>query len=80
MDDKNKWEIDRLTETKKDHEKRIGELEHFKTQTIERLKTLFNKIKNIESTNKFVSKTAFTLIAGGIITAIGALLNWILTR
>lgn len=87
MSEENKWQIERLKEKeseirrqKEEHEARIRELELFRTETIERLKTLFGKIKDIESTNKFVSKTAVTVISGGMVTAVISLLNWIVSR
>ncbi len=83
--EQNKWEIERLKEKEKEekrlreeHEKRLRELERFRIETVERLKTLFNKIKDIESSNQFVSKTFFTVILGGLVTAVGALLKWLM--
>lgn len=87
MEEKNKWAIQRLDEKtaenkrrREDHEVRIRELESFKTETIERLKTVFNRLKDIEQSNQWVSKTFFTLIFGGVVTAVGTFLNWALSR
>lgn len=83
----NKWEIKRLNERVNEANKRITQNERtirehelFKVQTIEQLKTAFNRLKEIEHSNKWVSKTFFTLIFGGILTAVGSFINWALSR
>lgn len=84
--EQNKWEIKQLKEKAEDEkqlrvamEKEIKEIQSFRTKTIEQLKTLFNEVKSMKKSNQWVSKTAFTLIFGGIVTAVGAFIKWMFT-
>lgn len=79
MDEKD-YRIKRLQEDVKDNSEKIMELEAFKHTTIERLKTLFERIKNIEKSNKWVSQSFFYLILSGVIGAIFSLIGWLITR
>lgn len=85
-DDRHKWELERLTEKFEDEkklrvemEKEVKDIQSFRTKTIEQIKTLFNEVKSIKKSNQWVSKTAFTLILGGIVTAVGAFIKWAFT-
>lgn len=84
MQDKNEWEINKLKEKIDDQRKEIRDINRdlkefrdFKVETVERLKTIFNRLKDIEASNKWVSKTFFTLIAGGMVTAVGSLISYL---
>lgn len=79
MDEKD-YRIKRLQEDVKENSKKITELEAFKYTTIERLKTLFERIKGIEKSNKWVSQSFFYLILSGVIGAVFSLIGWLITR
>ena len=79
MDEKD-YRIKRLQEDVKENSKKITELESFKYTTIERLKTLFERIKDVEKSNKWVSQSFFYLILSGVIGAIFSLIGWLITR
>lgn len=79
MDEKD-YRIKRLQEDVKENSKKITELEGFKYTTIERLKTLFERINDIEKSNKWVSQSFFYLILSGVIGAIFSLIGWLITR
>jgi len=79
MDEKN-WRVERIEETQKDHGKRITELEKFKYSTIEKLKTIFERLKDLEKSSKWVSQSFFYLILTGIIGSVFALVQWLIMR
>lgn len=79
MDEKD-YRIKRLQEDVKENSKKITELEGFKYTTIERLKTLFERINDIEKSNKWVSQSFFYLILSGVIGAVFSLIGWLITR
>lgn len=58
----------------KELEERVDELEDFKTATIEKLKTLFEKIKDLNDSNQWLKRTLFTMIGGGVMTIITTIL------
>ncbi|MGX7596279.1 hemolysin XhlA family protein [Planococcus plakortidis] len=58
----------------KELEERVDELEDFKTATIEKLKTLFEKIKDLNDSNQWLKRTLFTMIGGGVVTIITTIL------
>lgn len=80
MDDKTKWDVDRLKEQSENHDKRLDELEDFKISTVEKLKTVFERIKELESTNRWMSQSFFYLLGGGVVSAIGALIVWLIQK
>lgn len=55
-------------------ENRVDELEDFKTATIIKLKTLFEKIKDLNDSNQWLKRTLFTMIGGGVVTIITTIL------
>lgn len=80
MDDKTKWEVERLKKTSEKHDERISKLEIFQVSTIEKLKTIFERLKDIEKTNKWVSQSFFYLLLGGVISAVTSLIVWLIQR
>jgi len=87
MNERNEWEIERLhkrLETQDEkiekQDEEISDLIIFRTETIERLRTLFNRIQNIEKSNKWVSQTFYTLILSGLISMILAFVNWVMNQ
>ena len=79
MDNEEKWRVDNLERTQADHNERIRELEGFKTATVEKLKTIFERLKSIENSNKWVSQSFFYILLSGIVSAVFALINWLIT-
>ena len=79
MDNEEKWRVDNLERTQADHNERIRELEGFKTATVEKLKTIFERLKAIENSNKWVSQSFFYILLSGIVSAVFALINWLIT-
>lgn len=80
MDEKTKWEVDRLKEDTAKHDRHLKDLEKFKTTTIEQMKTVFERIKDLESTNKWMSQSFFYLLGGGVVSAVGALIVWLIQK
>lgn len=80
MDDKTKWEVERLKEASAKHDERIGRLEVFQISTVEKLKTIFERLKDIEKTNKWVSQSFFYLLLGGVVSAVMSLIVWLIQR
>jgi DNA repair exonuclease SbcCD ATPase subunit len=85
MDEKN-WRVKRLEEaqkryeeTQKDHGKRLTDLEKFKYSTVEKLKTIFERLKALEKSNKWVSQSFFYLILSGVIVTVFSLIQWLIT-
>lgn len=79
MDDKN-FRINHIEERQKDHSKRISDLEKFKYSTVEQLKTIFNRLKDLEQSSKWVSQSFFYLILSGVIGAVFSAIGWFITR
>ena len=79
MDNEEKWRVDNLERTQADHNERIRELEGFKTATVEKLKTIFERLKAIENSNKWVSQSFFYILLSGVVSAVFALINWLIT-
>ena len=79
MDNEEKWRVNKLEETQDKHEGRIQELEIFKEGTTEKLKTVFTRLKEIENSNKWVSQSFFYILLSGIVSAVFALINWLIT-
>ena len=79
MDNEEKWRVNKLEETQDKHEGRIQELEIFKEGTTEKLKTVFTRLKAIENSNKWVSQSFFYILLSGIVSAVFALINWLIT-
>lgn len=85
LDEKNSWEIENL---KKDTDRqenkldsfdgRLKSLENYRVESVQMFKTVFNRLNSIESNNKWVSRTFFGLIFGGVATAIGSFLKWLI--
>lgn len=82
MEDENKWkwEVERLKEDTANHGERLDSLEDFKTSTVEKLRTIFERIKDLESTNRWMSQSFFYLLGGGVVSAIGALIVWLIQK
>ncbi len=86
-DKKTQWEVDRLKETSKKHEKkldkhdeRLDELEKFKFSTTEKLITIFKNIEEIKKSNQWWSKTFIGLLLGAIFSATTSLVVWLIQR
>ena len=79
MDNEEKWRVDNLERTQANHDDRIRELEGFKTATVEKLRTIFERLKAIENSNKWVSQSFFYILLSGIVSAVFALINWLIT-
>ncbi len=80
MDEKTKWEVDKLKEEVEKNQEEISKLNEFKTKTIEQLKTLFNTVDEIKKGNRWMSQSFIYLLAGGIISGITSLLIWLIQR
>lgn len=78
--DKTQWDVEQLKKESADHKQRINELEDFKISTVEKLKTIFERIKELESTNRWLSQSFFYLLGGGVISVIGALIVWLIQK
>lgn len=70
VDEKTKWEVDQLKEAVKKHDTRIKDVEDFKISTIEKLKTIFERLKEIEKSNKWVSQSFFYILFSGVLAAV----------
>ena len=79
MDNEEKWRVDNLERTQANHDDRIRELEGFKTATVEKLRTIFERLKAIENSNKWVSQSFFYILLSGVVSAVFALINWLIT-
>ena len=79
MDNEEKWRVNNLEQTARDHEKRIRESEKFRESTVQQLKTIFERLKVIENSNKWVSQSFFYILLSGIVSAVFALINWLIT-
>ena len=79
MDNEEKWRVNKLEETQEKHASKIQELEIFKEGTTEKLKTVFTRLKEIENSNKWVSQSFFYILLSGIVSAVFALINWLIT-
>lgn len=66
--------LGQVEEKTKALEVRVDELEDFKTATIIKLKTLFEKIKDLNDSNQWLKRTLFTMIGGGVVTIITTIL------
>ena len=77
--DEQKWRVERLEKKVDENSKTINELEIFKASTIEKLKTVFERLKTIEKTNKWVSQSFFYLLIGGVISLLFSLVQWLIT-
>lgn len=80
MDDERNYRVRQLEKTKEKHENRISELERFQSSTVEKLRTIFERLKNLEKSNKWVSQSFFYLILSGAIGAVFSLIGWLITR
>lgn len=79
MDNEEKWRVNNLEQTARDHEKRIRESEKFRESTVQQLKTIFERLKAIENSNKWVSQSFFYILLSGMVGAVFALINWLIT-
>ena len=79
MDEKN-YRVTQIEEKQKNHDSRLTELEKFKYTTVEQLKTIFNRLKDLEKSNKWVSQSFFYLILTGVISAVFSAIGWLITR
>lgn len=80
------WRVKRLEEEQKKQgermdkqDNRIDSLEKFQYATIEKLKTIFERLKEIEKTNKWVSQSFFYLILSGAIGVGFFFFQWLIT-
>lgn len=55
-------------------ENEVDELKEFKTATIEKLTTVFEKIKDLNDSNQWLKRSIFTLIGGGVLTIVSTIL------
>lgn len=85
MAEKTKWEVDNIKGRLdkhdlhlKENDKHLNELEAFKTSTIEKLKTIFRRLKEIEKSSKWVSQSFFYLLFSGVITAVVTFVGWLI--
>ena len=54
-------------------EDEVDELKEFKTATIEKLTTVFEKIKDLNDSNQWLKRSIFTLIGGGVLTIVSTI-------
>ncbi len=73
------WRVKRLEEEQGKHGERLDKLEKFQYATIEKLKTIFERLKEIEKTNKWVSQSFFYLILSGAIGVGFFFFQWLIT-
>lgn len=74
------WRIKQLEDSWADAKMRLMELERFKYTTVEQLKTLFEEVRELKRSNKWISQTFFYLLIGGVISAVSSLIVWLMTR
>lgn len=74
------WRVERLEDDNKESKKRLDELEKFQYSTVEKLKTVFERLREIEKSNKWVSQTFFYLLIGGVFSAVSSLIVWLIQR
>lgn len=72
------WRIEHLMESDRETKRRLSELERFQYATVEKLKAIYERLKNIEKSNKWVNQSFIYLLSGGIVTAIGSLIVWLI--
>lgn len=80
MLDEQKYRIGQIEKKQERDSERITELERFKYSTIEKLKTIFERLKDLEKSSKWVSQSFFYLILSGAIGAVFSLIGWLITR
>jgi len=78
MDEKN-WRVERLEKIVDEQGSDISDLKIFKASTVEKLKTVFERLNTIEKTSKWVSQSFFYLLIGGVISLIFSLVQWLIT-
>lgn len=78
--DENKYRFNQIEKTQESHSERLRELEKFKYSTIEQLKTVFNRLKDLEQSSKWVSQSFFYLILSGVIGAVFSAIGWFVMR
>lgn len=78
--DEQKYRIGQIEKKQERDSERITELERFKYSTIEKLKTIFERLKDLEKSSKWVSQSFFYLILSGAIGAVFSLIGWLITR
>lgn len=79
MENEEKWRVNKLEETQSDHDERIRDLEGFREATVQQLKTIFERLRAIENSNKWVSQSFFYILLSGVVSAVFALINWLIT-
>lgn len=77
--DKTKWQVEELKEKVQQNTKEIDKLKSFKDTTVEQLKTVFNRLKDIEKTKQWFSQSFFYLILSGAIGAVFFFIQWLVT-
>ncbi|WP_077325802.1 hemolysin XhlA family protein [Virgibacillus siamensis] len=80
MDEREKWRIKRLEDDNERMKNELDDLQRFKESTVEKLKTVYERIQDLESTNQWISRSFFYVIFGGVISAFGSLIVWLITR
>lgn len=80
MSDEKNWRVEHLAAEQEKHGKRLDELERFQYSTIEKLKTIFERLKEIEQTNRWVSQSFFYIIFSGAIGAVFTVIVWLVQR
>lgn len=78
--DEQKWRVERVEKIQDEHDDRIKDLEKFKYSTIEKLKTIFQRLSDLEKSSKWVSQSFFYLILSGAISSVFFFIQWLVTR
>lgn len=79
MENEENWRVKKIEKTQEEHSQQIRELENFKWATVEKLRTIFERLKEIENSNKWVSQSFFYILISGVVSAVFALINWLIT-
>lgn len=78
MGDVKNWRLEHLMETVREQSRQIAELQQFRYSTVEKLKAIYERLKNIEKSNKWVNQSFIYLLAGGIITVVSSLVIFLI--
>jgi len=79
MEEKN-FRLKRLEKTVEKLDSKVDDLQQFKYSAIEKFKTIFKRLSDLEKSSKWVSQTFFYLLLSGVIMTVFSLIEWLITR
>lgn len=80
MPENTQWRLSKVEEQTKQNTEDIRDLVRFKERTLERLKTIFEKLKELQEGDRWIKRMFITALTGSILSVLGALLVWALQR